>query len=229
MAERIQVNFGWLNDYSGAKFAPLTLSDKILMTNSDKTFDAHVNDAIEEWRIRQEETEKNLKNIKRALKALDAPYDNLNNYLSNYPNDDSKNLILDVIGANRLINLKSNGGVGDTTSDNYGTLDDLYEAFGVNIGENLVPIYFKHGAPLSCTTISSVDSLSSNLYINFENNEELKKNHGNFEITDTLKNRFNYGEFADGKIDAEHKGRSPGLKVNIKGNARSATEALFAF
>ena len=33
----LNINFGWLNDYSGSKFAPFTLADKVLLNTENNT------------------------------------------------------------------------------------------------------------------------------------------------------------------------------------------------
>ena len=85
MAEQqVQVNFGWLNDFSGAKFAPLTLSDKILMLNGDKTIDEYLNELTHAYNERHLTAEDNIDVLKATLKAMDNPYGEIENYPKNY-------------------------------------------------------------------------------------------------------------------------------------------------
>ena len=99
MAERIQVNFGWLNDYSGAKFAPLTLSDKILMPDEDKTFGDYVEDNFDSFKIRLNAAEEDIDNLEKISQAVHDPL-----YEVAIPEDvDKEKTILDVFGANYLI------------------------------------------------------------------------------------------------------------------------------
>ena len=55
----IEMNFGWLNDYTGSKFAPITLANLVLMETSNGTTET-LYDYVEDRIIGFEDLAKNL-------------------------------------------------------------------------------------------------------------------------------------------------------------------------
>lgn len=253
MAEQqVQVNFGWLNDFSGAKFAPLTLSDKILMLNGDKTIDEYLNELTHAYNERHLTAEDNIDVLKATLKAMDNPYGEIENYPKNYfpgtkgNRQNLNKMAIDVFGANRLVNF----GDDIVNTDNFVDINAVYERYGVSSGGHLVPVGFIQGAPVACKTISSImntqDDIASNLYIDLDSDVYSQDFYRSIGIEDEasvqafkdkyydnynlnkLQGQFNFEAF-DGNLPDNNDASKNSLKVNIYGNAGTAVKSLFSY
>ena len=235
MAERIQVNFGWLNDYSGAKFAPLTLSDKILMPDEDKTFGDYVEDNFDSFKIRLNAAEEDIDNLEKISQAVHDPL-----YEVTIPEDvDKEKTILDVFGANYLIDFP-NGyyTLSDEDYNSDGTVKNeaknrIINTYGISEGldtgnNKVLPIYFKDGRPVSHAGITSLYEVGDKL-LTFKEGDSLKEEWSRLEGFDI---NYDYVDKTDANMTQFRVNDSlndvNALNVNIKGNARTSSIALHA-
>ena len=141
----LNINFGWLNDYSGSKFAPFTLADKVLLNTENNTTESfydyvkHQNSIINDKLLKKDEEIAELQN---NIKGIITPTEQLGN-VARLPAQEAYYL---VSSANNKL----------------------------NEGDPSQPIYFYLGKPKICynTQKNSADALNDkkfdNIYINYD-------------------------------------------------------------
>ena len=237
MAERIQVNFGWLNDYSGAKFAPLTLADKILMSNQDKTFEDYIEDNFDSYKARLDAAEKDIDNLEGASKAVHDPLNKVT-----VPEDQNwSRLMFDTFGANYLVNFDNIGGyyvIEDSDLDQQGKVTNeakerILHNYGLSAGldeENgvVAPIYFKDGAPRIHAQMTGDLYPVNDRLLYIKEGDSLKPEWSRLEDFSNL--NIDLLDASDSNKTTfrveDSKNNNTGLNVNIKGNARTSSVAL---
>lgn len=167
----LNINFGWLNDYSGSKFAPFTLADKVLLNTENNTTESfydyvkHQNSIINDKFLKKDEEIAELQN---NIKGIIAPAEQLGN-VARLPAQEAYYL---VSSANNKL----------------------------NEGDPSQPVYFYLGKPKICynTQKNSADALNDkkfdNIYINYDSEKKELINYINTYIT------YNYSESLNANI-----------------------------
>lgn len=237
MAERIKVNFGWLNDYSGAKFAPLTLADKILMSDEDKTFEDYIKENFKSYKDRLDKAEDDIDDLEAASKATHDPL----NKVTIPENQDQSKMVLDVFGANYLVNFDNCGGyyaLSDEDFNDQGKVTDeakerILHNYGLTVGLDeergvVAPIYFKDGEPKIHAQMTGDLYPVNNYLLYIKEGDSLKPEWSRLEDFEDLSidpidsSDSNKTQF---RVE-DSKNSNTGLNVNIKGNARTSSIAL---
>ena len=131
----INVNFGWLNDYSGSKFAPFTLADKVLLNTEHNTTESF----YDYVKSQNDIINKNLNEKGLQIKELQAQMHGLID-----PPESLEVTRLFVQEAYSLVDSAN-------TKTNVGALN--------------TPIYFKDGRPAICNDITRNSYQSNSEYI----------------------------------------------------------------
>ena len=129
----IEMNFGWLNDYTGSKFAPITLANLVLMDTSNgstETLFSYITSENKSLKDKNKQQDENILINKGRLDRL------LNNNLP------EGTLPMAVRMAGKLVDPN---GIGDD-----GTLKNSSYAEGISRGSKILPVYFKDGVPAPC-------------------------------------------------------------------------------
>lgn len=136
----IEMNFGWLNDYTGSRFAPFTLANLVLMQTSagsvESFYDYVQGLNVKFISITNSLTEKFQSADKRLVQLTwkDPEYVNAEtNEIEPVPS-------LGVHYANRLTDIGNKGGVLDED--------------GIDVGTLSTPVYFLEGRPAACYGIA---------------------------------------------------------------------------
>ena len=132
----IEMNFGWLNDYTGSRFAPFTLANLVLMQTSAGSVESFY-DYVQALNEKFSSITNNLTN---KFKSTDKSLIQLTWKNPVYENAETKELEpvppLGVHFANKLTDIGEKGGV---LNEN-----------GINVGALNTPIYFLEGRPIVC-------------------------------------------------------------------------------
>ena len=148
----IEMNFGWLNDYTGSKFAPITLANLVLMDTSNgstETLFSYITSENKSLKDKNNQQDENISKNKERLDRL------LNNNLPEGTNP------MAVRMAGKLVEPSGIGNDGALMNSSY--------AIGINRGSNILPVYFKYGVPTPCD-ISEIQKKTVN-YLKYENNQ----------------------------------------------------------
>lgn len=128
----IEMNFGWLNDYTGSKFAPITLANLVLMDTSNgstETLFSYITSENKSLKDKNKQQDENILINKGRLDRL------LNNNLP----EGTKPMAVRMAG--KLVE-----GIGDD-----GALMNSSYAIGINRGSLILPVYFSQGVPEPCS------------------------------------------------------------------------------
>lgn len=137
----IELNFGWLNDYTGSRFAPITLANLVLMETSNgsaETLYDYVTDKISGFT--------DLTNV--LTNRVDDNYNNLYLLLQDQPIDKEGKKIKTAKAAQRAVMLVS-GARADGNIDILDANGDMAD-YGLKEGSGVIPVYFDKGVPESC-------------------------------------------------------------------------------
>ena len=137
----IELNFGWLNDYTGSRFAPITLANLVLMETSNgsaETLYDYVTDKISGFT--------DLTNV--LTSRVDDNYNNLYLLLQDEPIDKEGKKIKTAKAAQRAVMLVGGARVDGNIDilDADGNIMD----YGLKVGSGIIPVYFNEGVPESC-------------------------------------------------------------------------------
>lgn len=134
----IEMNFGWLNDYTGSKFAPITLANLVLLDTSSGSTETLFDFVDSENKI-----------IKAFLKEHGEQLNNHSNTLlkltHEIPIDPKEGTELKPMASQRAVRL-----VGADGEGNCDWTDNENHIIGVNVGNKNTPTFFKNGIPEQC-------------------------------------------------------------------------------
>lgn len=175
----IEMNFGWLNDYTGSKFAPITLANLVLMETSNGTTET-LYDYVEDRIIGFEDLAKNLKD------SVEFNREQLYLLLQDQPVDKDNNKIKTAKAAQRAVMLVSADSKGDVNIlDENGDYNP--KEFGLTMGSLVEPVYFDKGIPAKCQE-SKLDSIEIKYKKYNTTTNQIETEIENFSGKDTLKN-----------------------------------------
>ena len=174
----IEMNFGWLNDYTGSKFAPITLANLVLMETSNGTTET-LYDYVEDRIIGFEDLAKNLQD------SVEFNKEQLYLLLQDQPVDKNNDKIKTAKAAQRAVMLVSADSKGDVNIlDENGDYNP--EVFGLKMGSLVDPIYFDKGIPAKCQP-SKLDSIPVKYKKYNTTNNQIETESDNFSGKDTSK------------------------------------------
>ena len=130
----IEMNFGWLNDYTGSKFAPITLANLVLMDTSNgstETLFSYITSENKSLKDKNNQQDESISKNKERLDRL------LNNNLPEGTNP------MAVRMAGKLVEPDGIGNDGALMNSSY--------AIGINRGSLILPVYFSQGVPKPCS------------------------------------------------------------------------------
>lgn len=134
----IEMNFGWLNDYTGSKFAPITLANLVLLDTASGSTETLFDFVDSENKI-----------IKAFLQEHGEQLDNHSSTLlkltHEIPIDPKEGTELKPMASQRAVRL-----VGADGEGNCDWTDNENHIIGVNVGNKNTPTFFKNGIPEQC-------------------------------------------------------------------------------
>ena len=153
----IEMNFGWLNDYTGSKFAPVTLANLVLLDTSSGSTETLFDFVDSENRIIKaflSEHDTQIGENKTTLVRLtyEIPFD---------PIDTSDTYLQELkpMAAQRAVRLVGAGSDGECD-----WTDNENHIIGVNKGDKNIPVFFKDGIPEQCYPGNTTIKLESQAY-----------------------------------------------------------------
>ena len=139
----IEMNFGWLNDYTGSKFAPITLANLVLLDTSSGSTETLFDFVDSENKIIKaflSEHDLQIGENKTTLVRLthEIPFD---------PIDTSDTYLQELkpMAAQRAVRL-----VGAASDGECDWTDNENHIIGINKGDKNIPVFFKNGIPEQC-------------------------------------------------------------------------------
>lgn len=153
----IEMNFGWLNDYTGSKFAPITLANLVLLDTSSGSTETLFDFVDSENRIIKaflSEHDLQIGENKTTLVRLthEIPFD---------PIDTSDTYLQELkpMAAQRAVRL-----VGAASDGECDWTDNENHIIGINKGDKNIPVFFKDGIPEQCYPGNTTIKLESQAY-----------------------------------------------------------------
>lgn len=196
----IEMNFGWLNDYTGSKFAPVTLANLVLLNTSSGSTET-LYDYI------QSEHSSFRATLQSQSKTLGQHDEMFTRLLSIVPKDAGGKEIKPaaVQRAGRLVAVDDGGDVDWINRAN--------KEIGISKGSKQLPVYFADGIPAECYTAKVVTM--DYKYPNIDNATN------SYDQSKMLKKTvYTFGKIGDGSS-----GENQYLNANIKGVAQYAIES----
>lgn len=200
----MKINFGWLHDFSGNKFAPFTLADKILLNQRGTetvTLLDYFDNKMGNLEAHQAENHNDLTELKRFRVLLTkSPFE-----IESILQDDTIGEREWAYGAKMLLETPQ-WGIGE---------DGLPHDQGISRGSSLIPVYFDNGVPQECN-----------------NGEIINKFHNEGTIKDILKEIKPISDEKVYDLSTYTQGNSSpfenAIQINISGTAKTADEAAHA-
>lgn len=205
----MKINFGWLHDFSGNKFAPFTLADKILLNQRGTetvTLLDYFDNKMGNLEAHQAENQNDLMELKKFRVLLTkSPFE-----IESILQDDTIGEREWAYGAKMLL---------ETPQWKIGE-DGRPRDQGVTRGSGQIPIYFKDGIPEGCNQSSVRDNLTqvpaSELLKEIEGPIPSDKNYNFINYISSSQDDQNDGPFGDA------------LLIDISGTAKKADESAHA-
>lgn len=135
----IEMNFGWLNDYTGSKFAPVTLANLVLLDTSSGSTETLFDFIESENKVMKENLIKHDKEINDNIRTLTRL-----THIVPIDMDDSENE-MPPLAAQRAVRLVTASSTGDCSWD-----DAENHEIGIEVGSLNRPVFFTKGVPERC-------------------------------------------------------------------------------
>lgn len=205
----MKINFGWLHDFSGNKFAPFTLADKILLNRRGTetvTFLDYFDNKMDNLEAHQTENQNDLTELKKFKVLLTkSPFE-----IESILQDDTIGEREWAYGAKMLL---------ETPQWEIGE-DGRPRDQGVARGSGQIPVYFKNGIPEGCNQASIRDNLTQ-----IDASTLLGEIKGPIPLDKTY-NFINYSNLSQDSQDDGPFGNA--LLIDISGTAKKADESAHA-
>lgn len=138
----IEMNFGWLNDFTGSRFAPITLANLVLLDTSKGTTETLLDYVVNA-------NENIQKDIKKQKQDILGNKNDIKRIVEQTPQiEDENGNVLQPYAAQRAVRLVQANSSGEVNSS---------DMAGINTGSKRLPVYFTEGMPEVCNTRDYTD------------------------------------------------------------------------
>lgn len=163
----IEMNFGWLNDYTGSKFAPITLANLVLMDTSSGSTETLFDFIESEHDIFKENLKQHQGQINNNIRLL-TRLTNIVPIDPTLPKEENQGEMKPA-AAQRAVRLVAAAENGDCS-----WVDRDKKQIGINVGGLNRPVYFIDGVPQICYEGKTTDTIEVS-YNDIDNNTIVRK------------------------------------------------------